>query len=219
VAQHSAKQTSQSWPGAVGIYKQSAAAVMKNSGPVLILFVPSTLLSLFLNLLQRDKTPNKYTWLILLVGSLVSLWLQLGLFKLCIEGSKNKLLSLSQAMRTASRLYVDGFILTVLVSALLILSIVALVVPFFFVAPRLLLAFYYLIDRELGPIDSVKQSWNDSKGHTMEIYGVVLLSIGFAILSIIIIGIYFSFMYQAATALLYLYVTKKVTKKRQPANA
>jgi uncharacterized membrane protein len=116
-------------------------------------------------------------------------------------------------------LYVDGFILTVLVSALLILSIVALVVPFFFVAPRLLLAFYYLIDRELGPIDSVKQSWNDSKGHTMEIYGVVLLSIGFAILSIIIIGIYFSFMYQAATALLYLYVAKKVTKKRQPANA
>ena len=73
---------------------------------------------------------------------------------------------------------------------------------------------YFLIDQNLGAVDAVKASWNNTKGHAGKVWGITLLSIGMAILIIVLIGVYFLLMYSAAMALLYTYV---ISHRTEPA--
>jgi membrane-anchored glycerophosphoryl diester phosphodiesterase (GDPDase) len=110
----------------------------------------------------------------------------------------------------------------VIITLLLAIAFVLLVVPFFFVLPRLVLAPYFLVDQKLGPIVATRRSWQATKGHAGKIWGIIGASLAMALLAVTIIGIpfaiYFLFMYGAASALAYDFVAKQ-TALTQPAPA
>ena len=78
--------------------------------------------------------------------------------------------------------------------------------------PRLTLVNYFLVDKGLEPMEAFKASWHATEGHAMQAWGIILANVAMALLMVTIVGIpfafYFLFMYSAAFAVFYKYVTK-----------
>ena len=72
--------------------------------------------------------------------------------------------------------YVKVFVVNWLTGLLSGLSALCLVIPFFFVAPRLLLASTYQVDHpEAGIFESISASWNMTKGNTLMMLCAMLI--------------------------------------------
>lgn len=204
--------TSTDWPGAFGAFKRSAAAVKVNLLPILLFDL--------LLILASGASNTKKMWLVALVGFLLSVWIQLALTSLYLASAKGEKQDFSAAAKVGIDRYVDGFMATILTGVLAFLSLIALIVPFFFVVPRLQLVLYFVVDKGMGPIEALKASWNETKGHSLKMWGAILVSVLFAVLMLVLVGIYLLFMYQAVFALLYLYVrSKQVPAIVEPAPA
>lgn len=201
------------WPGAFGMFKKSAAAVKRNVWIVLGLDVVLLILSGITNGNKEHPNPT-----LVLIGMLVSILFQVALVSVYLAGARDQEQSFGDAVKIGAKHYVNAFMATILTAFLLVLSFLALVVPFFFVLPRLQLVLYYVVDKNMGPMEAIKASWNNSKGHSLKIWGLIGVSILFAFLCIIIVGIYLLFMYQAVFALAYLYVQSKQSSASPAAN-
>jgi hypothetical protein len=192
------------WPGAFGIFKQASAAAKKNLWALLGL----NLLTIVASGISNGGEKQDVTWYIILIASLVSIWLQLALISNYLAGVRDKTESFADSLQAGLKHFVNGFIATLVTAFLLVLSIIALVIPFFFVVPRLQLVLYYLVDQNMGPIEAIKASWENSKGYSLKVWGVIAVSLLFAVLCLVLVGIYLLFMYQTAFALLYLFINK-----------
>lgn len=78
-----------------------------------------------------------------------------------------------------------------------------------------MLAQYFLIEGKLGIVDSLSASWNATKGNVGKVWGIFGVSLLFGLLFLTFIGIpfaiYFIVMYQAAFAVLYMYLKQSPT--------
>ena len=84
--------------------------------------------------------------------------------------------------------------LSILSGIILFLSILLLIVPFFLVLPRIILAPAFLVDQNLRVVESLRASWNQTRGNTRYIWGYIgvllLVSLGLSILdNIPVIGL------------------------------
>jgi hypothetical protein len=196
------------WPGAFGVFKRAAAATKVNLGAIVLFDI---LLILF------SGADRKKGGLIVFVSFLIGVWVHLALTSLYLASSRGQKQSISDAAQAGIKHYVNGFIASFLTAIIIVVSVLALIVPFFFVAPRLQFVLFYVVDKGMGPIEALKASWADSKGFSLKIWGAIAVSILFAVLCVLIVGIYLLFMYQTVFALLYLYITgKKGAAPSQP---
>ncbi len=193
------------WPGAFGIYKYSKVAVKYNLGTVLIVGLLSILVGGGLD--AGLKTPGQSISFIL--GAFFTAVLTLTY----IAGVRRFKISVEEAFRQALPFWVKMILLTLLVTIVTIISFLLLIVPVLFVLPRLTLANYFLVDKNMGVIEAFKASWDATKGHIIQIYGIFGAGLLMAMLMLTIIGIpfaiYFLIMYSAAYAVLYEYIQKK----------
>ncbi len=190
-----------SWPGAWGAYKYSKQAVMLNIGTVLLLILIN-IVSGFLGIIPVLGTIASYVLAVVLSVATAKVLLA------GVEGSKMSLgESFSYAFAVRSVKYFLNMILLIFI---LIGSLLLFIVPFFFIFPRVCLAPYFVALDDMGPIEAIKASWEATKGHVGKVYGMVGVAIVFAILCIVLIGIYFSIMYSAVTVLFYVFLKKQM---------
>lgn len=195
----------QTWPGAFGVYKYSSQAVRRNIGTLIIIWLVSVILSIILQ--KNLGTVGQ------ILGFLVNTMASVGLTLTYIASVRKQRLSVGDAVtKSFLPLLLKMIGLNILVSLSLALSLLLLVMPFFFVFPRLVLAPYFLVDKNMGIIDAYKVSWETAKGHGTKVWGIVGASILMALLMITIIGIpfalYLLIMYSGATAVLYEFLNK-----------
>jgi hypothetical protein len=193
------------WPGAFGVYKNSKRAVMLNIGAVLLLLLTSILVSVL--------TSGYDSVLVQVLVYIFSTFVGAALTLVYLGGARGQKLSIGEALNKALPLVLPVFLLEVLVLVSVAASLLALIIPFFFVMPRLVLASYFLIDQKMGVLEAYKASWNASKGHAGKVWGIIGVTILYSLIAITIIGIplaiYLLLMYSAAMALLYLHVSKQ----------
>lgn len=207
------------WPGAFAIYKESKEAIKNNLSLILGLLITYIIVTaLFSVLLTNPDKPfdvtdtgnNIYDVVGLILGSIATI-VGIQLVMRSIEGKKLDLASAFEKVTIA--MFFKMVIVSILTALLLLASLVALVVPFFFVLPRLALATYFLVEKDTGITEAIKLSWEKTKGHSMKVWGVIGACIVMSLPALTIIGIpvalYFLFMYAAAYGLLYRYVTGK----------
>lgn len=200
------------WPGAFGAYKYSKAAVKFNLQPILILFILSIFVSAsFASGSGLQTSRHNYTGAG--IGDLIGLVFSMVSYVLYFAGVRRQKLSLGQAFRKCSVIMYLKLLATLILTGILVgISLLLLIVPFFFVMPRLLLAPYNVVDKGAGPIEAIKQSWHMTRGHAGKVWGIIGASIAMALLALTIIGIpfaiYFLFMYGAVYVVLYEYITR-----------
>jgi len=191
------------WPGIFGVYKYSKAAIRFNLGTNVWLVVITAVLGGATEAgLQEGH--NAFAGII---AYLLSILFGAAFTISQIASVRRTKLSLGEALKHALPLWAKYFLLTLLVHITYIISFVLLVVPFFFVLPRLMLANYFLVDKRMGILEAYKASWHATKGHALKPWNVIAGMVLITLLSLTIIGIpfsiYFYVMYSAALAVLY----------------
>jgi hypothetical protein len=195
-----------SWPGAWAIYKLSKAVVMFNLGTILTLSVISFLLNGSLSRVGNGGD---------LLGAIIQAIATVGIIVASFAGLESKKVSISEAITAGfSKVGVKMFFLNILIVIISVISFVLLIVPWVIIFPRILLAPYLLVKENLGIIESLERSWELTKGHNGKVWGIIGVSIVFALLCIVLIGFYFLLMYVAAWAILTAYLLS--TKESAP---
>jgi len=196
--------TPESWPGAFSIYKYAKAATQINVGTLILFWLISFVLGTVVGLKYKAVGDG----LSLVLGSLATAGYTLAY----VAGVRRQKLSFGPALKAALPLWPKMIVLNILVSLSLGLSFLLLVIPFFFVWPRLMLAPYLLVDQKLGILEAYKASWHQTKGHASKVWGIIGATTAMGLLVLTIIGIpfaiYFLIMYSSAIAVLYEYLLK-----------
>ena len=193
-----------SWPGAFGAYKYSKAAVMQNVATLIIIYIIVIVIDGAAEAALKN-TGGLVSFLVngLAVSSYVLVFL---------AGVRGQKLSLGDAISKGASYWLKMLGLLIVVGLSLVLSFLLFVIPFFFVLPRLSLAHYFLVDKNMGIMDAYKASWDATKGSAGKIWGIIGATFLMALLMITIIGIpfsiYFLIMYSGAYAVLYEYLNK-----------
>ncbi|HSW85496.1 MAG TPA: hypothetical protein VLF79_02705 [Candidatus Saccharimonadales bacterium] len=209
------------YPGAFGLYNYSKAAIKQNTSTVVLLIVLSLLISIIINAIFSGSSTRGVGSLIV---DLVSVLFSTALTLTYLAGVRREKLSFSDSITQSFPYYLKFLGLTLLIVLSAIVSFLLLIIPFFFVVPRLVLSPYYLLDKNMGIIDAYKASWDFTKGHVAKVYGIVGVNILIALLLVTIIGIpfaiYFWIMYSAAFAVLYKFIDgHSPTQVSAPTNA
>ncbi len=203
------------WPGAFGIYKYTKSAVKNNLNFVITILLVSAVLGFFANLIGSMSAHNSFS----LVGSTISYFVSVvvsaALTYTFLEISKGTSIGWDDIYEIIIKRFwyiVGALILSGLIAAA---SILLLIIPAFFVIPRLALVQYFVLDKGMSPVDAIKASWSTTEGNYGKIYGIVGVSILIILASITIIGIiatvYFGIMYYPVFAMLYLHLTKQAS--------
>lgn len=196
-----------SWPGAFGAYKYSKQAMMVNIGVIIAVYLIGIIVVFLLQTIL--KAPGS------ILGYIIDALIGATITVLIIAGLRQQKVELGDAFSKGVKLWLNFFLLEILIGVTAVVSFILLVIPFFFVVPRLALAPYFLVDKGMGVVDAYKASWDATKGNVGKVYGIFFASVLMALLSITIIGIpfsiYFLVMYAAAYAVLYEMVDKKQT--------
>ncbi len=204
------------WPGAWGAYKYSRQAVKRNPLPILavlvLYFLASGLPSILLN---RSGRPWGNA-----IGDLISIPFSIALVIAYLASVRGQKISVGSALKASfdPMLILKYIANAILLTVAVVASAALLIVPFFFVMPRLVLAPYFLIDRKLSPLQALTVSWNATKGSAGKVWGIVGAAIAMSLIMLTFIGIpfalYLLFMYGASQALLYEFLNRA-----QPATA
>lgn len=194
-----------SWPGAFGVYKYSRPAVLLNFWPLFVFWAISFVLGSGLQFQLNNSGGD-------LVALLISSFASIGYTVAYIDGVRRKKTDIGAAFGKSVDLWLKMIGLTLMIGIVLLVSFLLLIVPFFIVAPRLVLANYFLVDKNMSIPEAFNASWAATKGHVAKIYGVIGANIVMLLLAFTIIGIpfsiYFLIMYSAAFAVFYEYLRK-----------
>lgn len=207
------------WPGAFGIYKFSKDAVRLNGNLIGILIVISVLTQIPSNF----KLGNPGVSILLSIVTYgISLIVSTIFTIVLLSGVKKQKLTLSQAFNSAMGFLLSFFLVSLMVGFISVVSILLFIIPFFFIAPRLVFAPYLVIDKNMSAAEAIQMSWSMSKGKLGKIYGIIGANLAMGALAITIIGIpfaiYFIIMYSAAIAILYVFIQNNpATAAQQPA--
>ncbi|HEY5267724.1 MAG TPA: hypothetical protein VII94_01155 [Candidatus Saccharimonadales bacterium] len=215
---------SSEWPGAFGIYKISKAAITKNIGAFISAWVTIIVIwliySLSLNMNSLKKGGTHYLFGV--VYEILAFIISSTVIFMTIESVKNKNTSFGQALTIVFPKTVNIVVVYVLVALLSILSFVLLIIPAFFVVPRIYMAIYFVLDKNMSPTAAIKASWTATDHHIGKVYGIIGVNLLILLPVITIIGIlatvYFGIMYYAATAVLYIFITKNKQTKVSDSN-
>ena len=134
------------------------------------------------------------------LGSIVSIILTIvvsvGLYNLALGLVSGRYSSVEfAAFKMPLVIYLKFFVVELLVGILAFLSGLCCVIPAFFIMPRIIFSGIYLIDHpDAGIMESIKASWNMTRGNTLSLIGLGLVSFGIIFIGILCccIGVYFA---------------------------
>lgn len=202
-----------SWPGAFGLYKHSKAAVSQNWVTLLMLII----LSILPAVIPSSEDLTATSALISVAQLIIGLILSVAAVRVYLAGARSQKMGVGEALNQSlsPALLVKYFVLSVLVGLSVVVGLILLIIPGLIIAARLLLAEYYIIDKNMGILEAYQASWDATKGHVLKFFGIAGAFILMALLMLTIIGIpfslYFLFMYSGSTVVMY-----ELLRNKQP---
>jgi hypothetical protein len=194
-----------SWPGAFGAYKISSAAIMRSLATNIWLWVISFGGTILISFVFK----NSVVFVILdqILAALLAALITGARIQTTVRGVRGKRVELSDALRVGGTFTLRLFVLNILVGLSVAVAFLLLIIPGLIVLPRLAFATYYMVDKNMGIIESYKASWHATKGHAKEIWGIygVMLLMFLPVITIIgiLLTVYWYFMYGAVSAAFY----------------
>lgn len=199
-----------------GLYSYSKNLVMRNIG-ILILVIIINLLASIGSSFGGD---GGSIFVITSISGIVSVITSIMIIEVYVASFNDGSIKFTQAMSKGVQKFLKMFLYGWLSTLILAVSLLLLIVPFFFVMPRIIFGGYLVVEKNLWPIEALKQSWAMSKGHVSKIYRIIAAGFVMALLVLTIIGIpfsvYFMFMFQAAMFVLYKMIDIGSLKSAEP---
>jgi uncharacterized membrane protein len=202
---------SDKWPGAFGIFKLSKAAISLNIGAIIGLWVILCLLYIIVFGIDSKSAHHSSGYLVIIIFNLLATIITTSLTWTAIQGVRGKKISVSNALSAIFSKLGNIILVVVITDLLMFISIIAFVIPGFFIIPRIYMSIYFVLDQDMGAIEAIKASWHATEGNVGKVYGIIGVALLMILPIITVIGIlatvYFEIMYFAASAILYTFIT------------
>ena len=131
-----------------------------------------------------------------MLGGLISTIVSVGLYNLALGLMGGRFTEVTfDAFKLPFATYLKVFVVSFIVGIIGIVAFFCCVIPFFFVAPRLILAPVYQVENpEAGIGDSISAAWKMTSDNTMSMLGLGIIMVGIGILGFLCccIGVYFA---------------------------
>lgn len=224
------------WPGAFALWGPSKQAVWFNLNTLLTLFVLNIIPNVLQQMFKAKKTVEFFgtattttvdtplSSLFGLIAFVLGLILTTAIAYTLLSGARAKKVELAEAFNVGKTFAIRSFVLGLLVGLTVFGGIILLVVPGIYFALRLMLAPYYLFDKNMTAMDAYKASWAATSNHMGKLLGILGVIVLMALLFIIpilgwIAGFYLIFCFSGATALVYEFIQKQTPAAPAPTPA
>ncbi len=207
-------------PSAFSLLRPSWQAIKLNFFTLFGLFVIPFVLTVIIDWLSVSghSTTWRLMWL-RLIPTILSFIFAPGITYTALQGAKGHKVDFNSAFNTGLHFFWRLLGVTILSAIIIIVGFICLIVPGIFMLRRYYLAPYYLLDRDLGVIETLKVCGQESKRFTAPILYVFCVQLLFGLIFIIpilgwIAGAILTVMYYNAPAIRYLEI-KRLVKPRK----
>lgn len=204
------KSTSIEFPGAFSLLKPSIQAIKLNLWTFLALWLITLATSVATNI--GGDEPSGTNFFLGLIGFLVSLVIGSALQVMYLRSAQGKEVEFGDSIQEALPFVFRLFMLQILTVICVIVGLLLLIVPGVIAVQRLLLAPYFLIDKNMGVIDSMKASARAGKQFSGAVWGLIGVMIAYTLIFFTILliplAIFLLIGYSVAPAIRYLQIKK-----------
>jgi len=158
-------------------------------GVLIIVVVFSALSSSLKNLVNIQKEPLLYMFLYIVLF-IVNLIIGIGLIKIILEFVDEKKPKFSDLLYYKP--VVKYFIGTTVQGIITLVGFILLIIPGIIFSVRLQFVNYLIVDKNLGPVDAIKKSWNMTRGNTWNLFffGILIGLINILGLLCLVVGLF-----------------------------
>lgn len=204
---------SSDWPCAFKIYSISKAAVKYNRNLIIGLMALAAFVEIaYVVYSEHSKTSFSNSAVYYLVEFILIIFQYMILYVI-LQGSKANKINLDQTLTVIFKKVINIIVCSFILSIIFLASIILLIIPAFFIIPRIYLAVYYVIDKDMDPISAIKTCWHDTRNNVLKLYEILGVNILILILALTIVGIpfaiYFGFYYYGASTVYYRYISSQ----------
>ena len=141
------------------------------------------------------------------VGMILSTYLSLGIWKICIKHLREEEIQLNDLLSISFRQFVHYIIASIISFITIFIGILLLIIPGIHIACRLMLVPAFIVDKNEGFDTALKSSWEATKGYSMKIFlwGLLAMLVMLAGLLALFVGI-FAALPVISLAMAYIYI-------------
>ncbi|MBE0521809.1 MAG: DUF975 family protein [Candidatus Methanoperedenaceae archaeon] len=152
----------------------------------LILFISIMILTGFISVVTENSSD-----ILILIGGILSLIISMGIIKTSIKITDNLNVRFRDFF-SSSPLFLKYLISSIFYILMVYVGLFLLIIPGIILAIRFQFYAYFIIDKEIGPIDALKKSFSLTKGALWELFVFDLLLIGINIIGLfaLIVGLF-----------------------------
>lgn len=188
------------------IFKQTRSLTKKNVGKFLLWVLLLFVLQAIQNWLSKPDQPMTIiTAILILLIWVVYLWIDLGLKNISLSLSEDKSIKVSDIFVDATKFlkYLGAYVITWFAT---VIWTILLIAPGIFVAMRLNMIPYLILEKNLGPWQAITHSWKMTKGFASNIFALNILfgAINLLWLLALLVGLFWTLpLFYIANAILY----------------
>ena len=142
--------------------------------------------NILINIIQNFVTQQNqlmFSFIVTVLKTIFGLVTGMGLIKISLEFIDRKKPQVSDLFYTKS--IVNYFLVSLINGIIVVLGFILLIVPGIILSIKLQYSTYLVVDKNMGVIESIKKSWEMTKGVKMNLFLLDLLFIGINILGVL----------------------------------
>lgn len=168
----------------IGLIKSSWEILKKNTRLIAILMGAFVVFNIVQSAFSSAFKESPLSVVVSLAFSALSIFFEIGFIKIVlklIDGHKAEI----QELWAYPQYFINLLVSSILYGLIVGVGFILLVVPGIYLALRLQFYSFYVVDKNAGITDSLKMSWEATKGNTLNIFLFVLILIALNILGAI----------------------------------
>lgn len=118
-----------------------------------------------------------------LFSTILNLFLQLGLIRILLNVTRGHDAQIGMLLSEGGK-FLNGLGASILLGIVVLVGVILLIVPGIIAAIGLQFALYMVVDRNLGPIEALSQSWTLTDGNKLNLF---LINVVFSLLGIVMV--------------------------------
>ncbi|MHB1865200.1 MAG: hypothetical protein ACYCPS_03500 [Candidatus Saccharimonadales bacterium] len=202
------------WPGTIESFKIVRDYVKPRIWDFITIIGIGVAIALFIEIIVVAIFKRTLTATLIddVAGFIIGAFLQLTVIAMYYRTLQEQDFTISAVLLYGYKRLLKMLGLLIVMDVVLVASVLLLLIPFFFVLPRIYLAPFYLVKNDSSVNQAIAAAWHSTRHNAKLVWGILLMNIAIALLVLTIVGIplaiYWGLINSASFAFITLYLSQ-----------